>query len=240
MPRFFKPRRKTPLMRGVALFLMGSLSIAPIASATPQKHPKPSDSPAKAAPDSANGESAPLNSQLAIQMADDYFNAARVMTADFVQIGADGRRSEGKLYVLKPGRLRFEYAMPATMEVIADGVSVAIRDRKLKTQQLYFISQTPLKFLLKDKLNLAKDVKVANVSSTDRSTIITIEDKSTFGGTSTIKLDFDRKDFTLQKWQVTDPQGYDTLVTLHNIDLTSVPDLKLFRIPPTSFWPSLN
>ena len=106
-------------MRGVALFLMGSLSIAPIASATPQKHPKPSDSPAKAAPNSANGESAPLDSQLAIQMADDYFNAARVMTADFVQIGADGRRSEGKLYVLKPGRLRFEYAMPATMEVIA-------------------------------------------------------------------------------------------------------------------------
>ena len=64
--------------------------------------------------------------QVAIQMANDYFNAYQFMTADFVQIGADGRRSEGKLYVSKPGRLRFEYAQPATMEIIADGVTVAI------------------------------------------------------------------------------------------------------------------
>jgi outer membrane lipoprotein-sorting protein len=240
MSREFKPRKKTPMMRGFMAFLIGALSIASIDGALAQKHPKPSDKLAKAASDSIKAESAPLDPQLAIQMANDYFNTARVMTADFVQIGADGRRSEGKLYVLKPGRLRFEYAMPATMEIIADGVSVAIRDRKLKSQQLYFISQTPLKFLLQDKINLAKDVKVTNVSSTEQSVIITIEDKSTFGGTSTIKLDFDRKDFTLKKWQVTDPQGYDTIVSLHNTDIATVPDLKLFRIPPTSFWPTLN
>ncbi len=240
MSRQFQPRKKTPMTRGFMAFLIGALSLASIDGALAQKHPKPGDKPAKTAPDVVAAQSAPLEPQLAIQMANDYFNTARVMTADFVQIGADGRRSEGKLYVVKPGRLRFEYAMPATMEIIADGVSVAIRDRKLKSQQLYFISQTPLKFLLQDKINLAKDVKVTNVSSTDKSVIITIEDKSTFGGTSTIKLDFDRKDFTLQKWQVTDPQGYDTLVSLHNIDLATVPDLKLFRIPPTSLWPSLN
>ncbi len=240
MTREFEPRKKTPMMRGVMAFLIGALSIASIDGALAQKHAKPGDKSAKAASDSIKEDSGPLDPQLAIQMANDYFNTARVMTADFVQIGANGRRSEGKLYVVKPGRLRFEYAMPATMEIIADGVSVAIRDRKLKSQQLYFISQTPLKFLLQDKLNLAKDVKVTKVSSTDKSVIITIEDKSTFGGTSTIKLDFDRKNFTLEKWQVTDPQGYDTLVSLHNIDTATVPDLKLFRIPPTSIWPSLN
>ncbi|MGO8737382.1 outer-membrane lipoprotein carrier protein LolA [Rhodoblastus sp.] len=240
MSRERKPRKRTPMPRGFLLFLIGALAIAPLDGAMADKHPKPSAKPAKPASDPVQDVNAPLDPQLAIQMANDYFNAARVMTADFVQVGADGRRSEGKLYVLKPGRLRFEYAMPATMEIIADGVSVAIRDRKLKSQQLYFISQTPLKFLLQDKINLAKDVKVTNVSSTGQSVIITIEDKSTFGGSSIIKLDFDRKDFTLNKWQVTDPQGYDTLVTLHNIDLTTVPDLKLFRIPPTSIWPSFN
>ncbi len=168
MSREFEPRKKTPMMRGFHAFsdwraLHCFNRRRPGAKAS-QAERQARESGVRCR---SQAESAPLDPQLAIQMANDYFNTARVMTADFVQIGADGRRSEGKLYVLKPGRLRFEYALPATMEIIADGVSVAIRDRKLKSQQLYFISQTPLKFLLQDKLNLAKDVKVTNVSSTD-------------------------------------------------------------------------
>jgi len=169
--------------------------------------------------------------ETALQMADDYFNSSRVMTADFVQTGQDGRRAEGKLYVMKPGRMRFEYAEPATMEIIADGISVAIRDRKLKTQELYFIDQTPLKFLLKNDLHLKKDVKITNVSTMKDKTIITIEDSSTFGGTSTIRLYFDAKGFDLTQWAVKDPQGYETLVVLHNIDRTTAPNAGLFRIP---------
>ena len=43
------------------------------------------------------------------------------MIGDFVQIGPDGRKSEGKLYVQRPGKIRFEYAQPATMEIVSDG-----------------------------------------------------------------------------------------------------------------------
>lgn len=175
--------------------------------------------------------SAVSDPEIAIQMADDYFNSSRVMTADFVQTGQDGRRAEGKLYVLKPGRMRFEYAQPATMEIIADGVSVAIRDRKLKTQETYFVEQTPLKFLLKNELNLKKDVKITDVTPSKDKTIITLEDSSTFGGSSTIRLYFDAKNFNLTQWAVKDPQGYETLVVLHNIDRTTTPSLSLFHIP---------
>lgn len=200
-------------------------------AALAQKNAKSAAKPAEKAVD------APLDPQIAVQMANDYLNSVRVMTADFIQVGADGREAEGKLSILKPGRLRFEYAMPATMEIIADGAQVAIRDRKLQSQQLYFINETPLKFLLKNNIDLARDVKVTDVASNERNVDITIEDKSTFGGVSTIKLQFDRKDFSLQKWRVTDPQGYQTQVSLHNIDVQSVPDMNQFRIPPTSFWP---
>ena len=172
--------------------------------------------------------------ELAIKMADDYFNASRFMTADFVQTGQDGRRAEGKLYVLKPGRMRFEYAQPATMEIIADGISVAIRDRKLKTQEMYFIAQTPLKFLLKADLHLKKDVKITNVSTTNDSTVITVEDSTTFGGTSTIRLYFDANNFELTQWAVKDPQSYETLVVLHNINRSTMPNADLFRIPTDS------
>lgn len=228
------------MKRGIFLILSVLSSAVLIGGASAQKLPGVEKKSAAKLADPAKAAPETLDPQAAVEKANDYFNAAQVMTADFVQIGADGRRSEGKLYVLKPGRLRFEYAMPATMEIIADGVSVAIRDRKLQTQQLYFISQTPLKFLLKDQLNLNKDVKITGVTADPKSTTITIEDSSTFGGASTIKLNFDRKDFALQQWEVTDPQGYQTLVTLHNVDLKSVPDRNLFRIPATSFWPIQN
>ena len=199
------------------------LMVAP--SAWAQTAPAPVK-PAKA-PVAAAEKIAP---DAAIDKANAYLNSAANLIADFVQVGADGRRSEGKLYVKRPGRLRFEYAQPATLEIVADGTSVAIKDRKLATQDMYFISQTPLKFLLKERIDLRRDVKILGVSETKNGVVISIEDKATFGGTSLIKLIFDPKTFALKQWQVTDPQGYETLVSLFNVDLTQAPESSLFRI----------
>lgn len=165
-----------------------------------------------------------------VQKANAWFNSAVTMECDFIQLGPDGRRTHGKLYVQRPGRLRFQYASPATLEVIADGTSVAVYDRKLATQTVYFISQTPLKFLLKDPIDLARDTKILKVESDPDSVSIFIEDKTTFGGTSHIRLFFDPKTFALQQWSIIDPQGYQTLVSLFNIDLKTKPDPSLFHI----------
>lgn len=198
------------------------------APAKPAKARKPAAKPAAATP--APEAQKPLDRDEAVRRANAFFNASPVMTADFVQIGADGKRSEGKLHVQRAGRVRFEYAQPATMEVVADGVQVAVRDRKLNTQDLYFITQTPLKFLMKDKIDLEKDVTVQDVKIEDSGATIFIEDKATFGGTSHLRLIFDPKTFKLKQWQVKDPQGYETLISLFNIDQTKTPDAGLFKI----------
>ena len=166
----------------------------------------------------------------AIKRADEFLTSAQTMVGDFVQTGADGRQSEGKIYIQKPGKLRFEYASPATLEVVADGSKVAINDRRLKTQDTYFIGQTPLKFLLEDKIDLKADTQILNVLKTPQEVMILLDDRTTFGGTSRIRLIFDAETFHLNRWQVRDPQGYETLVTLYNIDLKQKPDPRLFRI----------
>jgi len=171
-----------------------------------------------------------MDAPTAIAKANQWFNANLTMVADFVQLGADGKRTDGKLYVQRPGRLRFEYARPATLEIIADGSSVAVRDRKLATQDVYFIGQTPLKFLLKEKIDIAKDTQILDVKADERSVMILIEDKATFGGTSRIRLVFDTANFSLRQWTVTDPQGYETLVSLSNLELAQRPDPTLFKI----------
>lgn len=190
----------------------------------------PASAAATIAPAPAPEPEKPLTRAEAVKRANAFFNASPVMTADFVQIGGDGKRSEGRLHVQRAGRVRFEYAQPATMEVVADGAQVAVRDRKLNTQDLYFITQTPLKFLMKDKIDLEKDVTLEDVKIDDSGVTIFIEDKATFGGTSHVRLIFDPKTFKLKQWQVTDPQGYETLISVFNIDQAKVPDPTLFKI----------
>lgn len=159
-----------------------------------------------------------------------YFNAIKGLQADFLQIAPDGRHYDGILYLARPGRMRFDYNPPAALEIVADGRSVAIRDRKLRTQDVYFIGQTPLKFLLQPKIDVAKDSSVKDLKRLGENIELSLEDKSTFGGTSRIRVLFDGQSYALKEWTVTDPQGLDTRVMLSNLNLAATPDRALFVI----------
>jgi outer membrane lipoprotein-sorting protein len=152
-----------------------------------------------------------------VAQANAYFNGITTLTGSFIQIGPDGRRIGGKITLAKPGRLRFDYDQPSPLEIVADGTSVAVKDRKLGTQDLYFISQTPLKFLLRERIDLAKDLTVNDVANDPGGIRISLEDRSTLGGTSKIQLFFDAEMKTLSQWRITDPQGYQTTVQLSNL-----------------------
>ena len=159
----------------------------------------------------------PPDAASVLAQANAYFNGMTTLTGNFLQIGADGRRIGGKLTLAKPGRLRFDYDDPSPLQVVADGTSVAVRDRRLATQDLYFIAQTPLKFLLREKIDLARDLDVTDVSNDPGGVRISLEDRSTLGGTSKIQLFFDADVKVLSQWRITDPQGYQTTVQLSNL-----------------------
>ena len=55
--------------------------------------------------------------------------------------------------------------------------SVVVRDRKLDTQDLYPLSQTPLRFLLADRIDLLRDTNVVGVYADDMFVTIVIEEK---------------------------------------------------------------
>lgn len=229
---------KISLLLSLALAGGTCLSVAAFAGDTP-----PADIPAKSpppptqtmgpkppAPDEATTDAGAMDPKLGLQKANDYFNHITSMIADFVQIGGDGRRAEGKIFVEKPGKLRFEYAEPATLDIIADGTTVAVVDRKVGSMQQYFIWQTPLKFLLKPNIDLTKDTQVTKVESEPDTLSIYLEDKQVFGGPTKIKLMFDPKPFRLKQWLVTDPQGYETLVSLFNQDFKTKPNPAYFQL----------
>jgi outer membrane lipoprotein-sorting protein len=159
-----------------------------------------------------------------------YLSSIQTMEGNFVQIGPDGGRTEGNFYIQKPGRVRFAYDPPSPIDIIADGSSVVVRDRKLATQDLYPLSQTPLRYLLADRIDLLHDTDVVSVSSDDTFATVVIEQKQVLIGTARLMLMFDAKNLTLKQWTVTDPQGLDTTVAVYNLDSTKKPDPNLFVI----------
>ncbi len=110
-----------------------------------------------------------------------------------------------------------------------------MRDRKLATQDIYPLSQTPLRYLLSDRIDLMKDTNVVNVTSDDLYISVTIEEKQALVGTSRLMLMVGAKDGQLKQWTVTDPQGYDTTVAIYNLDTSKKIDPNLFKIDFTRY-----
>jgi outer membrane lipoprotein-sorting protein len=164
-----------------------------------------------------------------------YLSSLQTLVGNFVQVGPDGSKTKGDFYIQKPGKVRFEYEAPSPIAIISDGSSVAVRDRKLATQDIYPLSQTPLRYLLSDRIDLLKDTNVVSVTADDMFVSVTIEEKQTLIGTSRLMLMIGAKDGQLKQWTVTDPQGYDTTVAIYNLDTSKKVDPGLFKIDFTNY-----
>jgi outer membrane lipoprotein-sorting protein len=159
-----------------------------------------------------------------------YLSSLQTLVGNFVQVGPDGSRVKGDFYIQKPGKVRFEYDAPSPLAIISDGSSLVVRDRNLATQDIYPLSQTPIRFLLSDRIDLMKDTNVVNVTADDTFISVTIEEKQTLIGTSRLMLMLGAKDGQLKQWTVTDPQGYETTVAIYNLDTTRRVNPDLFKL----------
>ena len=147
-----------------------------------------------------------------------------MLTGKFVQVGPDGSRTQGDFSSkARQGALRIR-SRRARSTSIADGQSVVVRDRKLATQDVYPLSQTPLRFLLADHVDLLKDTNLVAVYADDVFVTVVVEEKNGIVGTSRLMIMFSAKDMQLKQWTVTDPQGYDTTVAVYNLDTSKRPD----------------
>jgi outer membrane lipoprotein-sorting protein len=159
-----------------------------------------------------------------------YLSSLQTVIGNFVQVGPDGTKTKGQFFIQKPGKLRFEYDPPSPIAIIADGSMLAVRDQRLATQDIYPLSQTPLRYLLSDRIDLLKDTNVVSVTSDDLFISITIEERQILLGTSRLLLMVGAKDGQLKQWTVTDPQGYDTTVAVYNLDTSRKVDPGMFKI----------
>jgi outer membrane lipoprotein-sorting protein len=153
----------------------------------------------------------------------------QTMNGEFVQFNPDGQQLEGRFFIARPGRVRFQYDPPATVRVIADGKSVLVFDKRLQTYDIWPLSQTPLRLLLDSNLDLATSDKVTAVGVAPDLVEVVLRDETRFSA-GTLNLIFDRTTHELRQWTVTDQQGLQTMVALYNVEIGNKLDEDLFEI----------
>ncbi|KAB0681454.1 outer-membrane lipoprotein carrier protein LolA [Aureimonas leprariae] len=167
----------------------------------------------------------------AAQAVADHFSSIRSMSGDFVQFDDKGRQTEGKFFIERPGKIRFDYA-GTPVRVIADGANVAVNNRKLNTWDLYPLSKTPMKLLLDNRIDLSS-ANIQDVKQEADLTTIVMGDKSIFGS-SRITMMFDPKTYDLRQWTIRDGQGRDTTVMIANVKTGASAQDSMFKIPYTA------
>ncbi len=169
---------------------------------------------------------APLSKEEMVDQLSTHFSSVPTMAGEFVQFGPNGEQTGGKFYLERPGKIRFNYEKPASVEVISNGKTVAVHNSKLKTWDFYPLDKTPLKMLLSDKMS-AQDKSIRDVISEADLTTVVMGNNQIFGD-AIITLMFDPASFDLRQWTIKDSQGKETSVMVFNVQKNVVIPAKLF------------
>jgi outer membrane lipoprotein-sorting protein len=143
-----------------------------------------------------------------------YLNSISTLAADFTQSNADGSIATGKLYIRRPGRVRFEYSPPDKSLVIAGGQQVAIFDAKSnQPPEQYPLKRTPLNLILAENIDLGRARMVVGHKEVENTTRVIAQDPDnpSYG---TIELVFTGSPVELRQWIITDDMGSQTTVIL--------------------------
>ena len=156
-----------------------------------------------------------------------YLNSIRSLEGGFVQIGPNGEIDQGRFYLLKPGKLRFEYQPPSPLLIVSDGRTFAVYNSKLKTVDRYPLSATPLDLLLGEHIDLRKEDAIVKLQRQPGTLVIearTAKNRSK----PNIAITFSYPTLELRQWTVIDDAGLPTTVALRSLQSGTNPSGALF------------
>ena len=150
-----------------------------------------------------------------IAKAEQWFNSLTTYQADFTQVSSDGSHAKGKFSLRRPFRSRFDFDDPVPITLITTKTWLHVDDAERREVNSYPVSETPLRTILAEDINLRlPDVKTSTSNKDGVVTITMLQEDGEAAGR--ISLEFDEKPFQLRRWVVTDANGITTSVFLTN------------------------
>ena len=167
-----------------------------------------------------------------IKKIETYLNSIQSFEADILQIDPYGNETAGTIKLKKPGKLRIEYNDPKADHLIlaSNGVLVVI-DYKSNTEPLrYPISETPLKYLSNQNLDLQDQSIDFKISASDNKVVIELEEMKRSLSSGRIILYFSKDPISITGWEIPINTNLSTKIILENLTLNSQLSDDLFYV----------
>lgn len=174
-----------------------------------------------------------------LAQAQTYLQGLTSAQGNFVETSGAQRR-EGRFYLQRPGRMRFEYTNPAGLLVVSDGDNVKRYDPRLNVFRQVPLGMTPLSTFLARNVRLDQGVQIDRVTRMQSGAFaITARDQRRPNEGSVI-LAFAGSPLRLQEWTITDAQGGRTRTQLTSLQPASSLNANLFRLTDPTRRPGRN
>ena len=145
-----------------------------------------------------------------------YLSALTTITADFSQTDANGGLSEGKFYLKRPGKMRWQYSPPTPILLVSDGKVIVYYDSELDQVNYVPMDDTLAGFLAKPVITLdSATTKLTAFTNADGIIRATIIQKSK-PGEGSLTLELTDKPLQLRQMVITDATGRHTGIQLQN------------------------
>jgi outer membrane lipoprotein-sorting protein len=152
-----------------------------------------------------------------IKLLQSYLNSITTLVADFIQIDPNGESSTGKLFISRPGKLRWQYDPPNPILIIVRGSKVSYYDYAL--DQLTYISadENLISFFTRKNINFHdKDIIIREIESDPSITRVVIT-KNSEEDMGELKIVFNNAPIALKKLEIRDAVGNLSTLTLENL-----------------------
>ncbi|HJW40406.1 MAG TPA: outer membrane lipoprotein carrier protein LolA [Rhizomicrobium sp.] len=159
-----------------------------------------------------------------------YMNGITTMKGSFIQIEPSGNVDEGRFYISKPGRMRFEYAAPVPTLLVSDGSTVAVANTRLNTVDRYPIFETPLDVILSKTIDIRHSPELVSVEHREGAFVVNLRANQAHTRAN-ISLVFSAPEYELRQWTVIDNQGLSTTVALRDVVAGGDLPASLFVLP---------
>ncbi len=208
--------------------ILRTLSVAVLAVVLGGQASGGSATETESAPAAAAPTAVPQHSTETLARLEAYLNQVTTLHARFVQVSSNGAFAEGDLYLDRPGRLRFEYDPPHPALLIANGVTLLYYDRDLEQATFLPLWETPLWFLIRERVDLSDGLEVVDVAQGAATIKLTMRSTDD-GGEGEVTLVFADRPISLHSWEIYDAQGIMTQVALVNPQFGVSIDRDLFE-----------
>lgn len=172
-----------------------------------------------------------------IRRAQTALESLKTLKARFLQTDPQGRRSNGSLWLSRPGKLRVEYDTEPTL-LVADGRMVTHYDKVMKSVSNVPINSTPLGPILKNRINLLER-PIQPLAVSRQPNILRIrftQSQSPRDGWVELALSDRGNRINLLGWTLQDARGSTSLITLNDVETDVALDANLFSFVDPSFF----